>query len=346
MKKYMKFVSLDLALVLALCMAACGSNKAMDNAATYYGYESRNTGTTALFAAEDSYYDMDYSDYSDYGVVAEAESYSETVTESLADSVTDTNRKLIRTVNVNSETSDLATLVAKLTDKIKTCGGYIQSMNQYEYSCNMTLRIPASQVDAFLEDLKTDTNMTYHSENVEDVTLTYVDMESHKEMLQVEYDRVLELLERATELSDIITLESRLTEIRYQIESMESQLRTYDNLVDYSTIYLDLREVVEYTQIEEEDPTFWEKLTDNLAENLSRVGNGILNFIIWFVGALPHLLIWGAIIFGIVMLIKGIIKKSRKKKMKKQAQKAQAVQPVPAPAAAPAAEELKPEDIN
>ena len=79
------------------------------------------------------------------------------------------------------------------------------------------------------------------------MTLDYVDVESRKKMLETEQQRLLELLETAESLDDILTIESRLTEVQYELDSKESQLRTYDNQIDYSTVYLDIDEVVRYT---------------------------------------------------------------------------------------------------
>ncbi len=78
-----------------------------------------------------------------------------------------------------------------------------------------------------------------------------MDLESHKKALVTEQDRLLELMEQAETVEDIITIEGRLSEVRYQIESMESQLRTYDNKVDYSTVYLYINEVRRYSPSEE-----------------------------------------------------------------------------------------------
>ena len=107
----------------------------------------------------------------------------------------------------------------------------------------MTVRIPAQQLDAFLSSVSEVSNVISRNDSVSDVTLQYVDMESHKKALTAEQDRLLELLEQAESVEDIITIESRLSDVRYQIESMESQLRTLQNQVSYSTVYLDIQEV-------------------------------------------------------------------------------------------------------
>ena len=66
-------------------------------------------------------------------------------------------------------------------------------------------------------------------------------------------------MEKAESIEDIITIEQRLSNVRYQIESMEAQLRTYDNKVDYSTVHLDVSEVKELTPVHEE--TLWERIS-------------------------------------------------------------------------------------
>jgi hypothetical protein len=70
-----------------------------------------------------------------------------------------------------------------------------------------------------------------------------VDLESHKKALQEEEKRLLSFMEDAESIEDLITIEDRLTNVRYQLESMESQLRTYDNQVNYSSVHMNIEEV-------------------------------------------------------------------------------------------------------
>ena len=88
-------------------------------------------------------------------------------------------------------------------------------------------------------------------------------------MLETEQQRLLELLETAESLDDILTIESRLTEVQYELDSKESQLRTYDNQIDYSTVYLDINEVVRYTPQEQKGT--WERISTGFRENLYSV---------------------------------------------------------------------------
>ena len=103
--------------------------------------------------------------------------------------------------------------------------------------------------------------------------------------------------------------------MRYQIESMESQLRTFDNQVSYSTVYLYIDEVKTYTQTEEQ--TRLQRMAGGFVNSLKGIGNGFLDFCVSFVIALPYLVVWAVIIVGFILLIRLIVKKSKKSSEKR-----------------------------
>ncbi len=268
-----------------------------------------------MYSYENSYYEETASE--DYDSAAGS---TET-----AEKVQDTSRKLIKNVDMSVETEEFDTLLANVERRIEMLGGYIETSNIYNGSAynsysnlrnaNITARIPAQKLDEFLSLVSESSNVISKNENVTDVTLQYVDMQSHKEALQTEQQRLLELLEQAETIDDIITLESRLSDVRYQIESMESQLRTFDNQVSYSTVYLYIDEVKTYTQVEEQ--TRLQQMTSGFVNSLKGIGNGFLDFCVAFVIALPYLVVWAVIIVVIILLIRLIVKKSKKSSEKR-----------------------------
>ena len=234
--------------------------------------------------------------------------------------VKDTSRKLIRNVDLSVETEEFDVLMQTITDRVDKLGGYVESSNTYNGSyyygnnnrnANLTLRIPAESLDEFLSAVAEISNVISRSENVTDVTLQYVDMKSHKEALETEQKRLLELLDQAESVEDIITIESRLSEVRYQIESMESQLRTMDNQVSYSTVYLYIEEVTRLTPVKEQSA--WEKIKTGFGESLYNIGNGIKNFFIGLIIRLPYLAAWAVVIVIVLIIIKLFRKHLRKK---------------------------------
>ncbi len=214
----------------------------------------------------------------------------------------DTSRKLIKTVNISAETEEFDTLVPGLQRQVETLGGYIESISVYDVNsyyvgdqmvkqrcADLTARVPKEKLDGFLSQVGEQTNVTSRSESVEDVTLQYVDLESHKKALLTEQERLLALLGQAESVEDIIAIEGRLSEVRYQLESMESQLRTYDNQIDYSTVHLYIEEVRKYSP--PQTATVWQRIGNGFMKSLEDIGFGIRDMGIYFVIDLPYIIL-------------------------------------------------------
>ncbi len=251
MKKQTKLAGLFISFcLLAVMLAGCGSSS---KSASY-----ENSSVAEAPAAYDS--GGVYSNYTYDEEAAPEEAAGEEGGSVEVDNSAAHGRKLIKNVDMTVETEDYSTLVAAVQDKVKALNGYIEQFNSYNEnsigrrSANLTLRIPAENLEAFVSRVNEISNVVSRQESIDDVTLQYVDLESHKKMLEEEQKRLLELMEKAETMEDIITIESRLTEVRYQLESMEAQLRTMDNQVNYSTVYLYINEVTRLTPPEEKEP--------------------------------------------------------------------------------------------
>ena len=215
-------------------------------------------------------------------------------------------RKLIQNVRLEVETKEFEQMMASLEEQVREMGGYIENMETYNGSsyseyrnsryADLTIRIPREHLDGFLRTVSDISNIIRRYDSVEDVTLSYVDLESHRNALRTEQDRLLEFLGRAETVEEIIALEERLSEVRYQLESMESQLRTMDNLIEYSTVSINISEVRKLTVVKEEEPTAWARISEGFLESLSDIGNGLAEAGIWFLVNIPYLLIWALVI--------------------------------------------------
>lgn len=243
------------------------------------------------------------------------------------------SRKLIRNVDLSFETTDFDTFVQDIQSKTTALGGYIESSdvsgNAYtdrRRSAYFTLRIPKPQVDSFLSFAEGEANLTRKYENTQDITLQYYDTESRKKALQSEYDRLLELMAKAESVDAVIAIEQRLSEIRYQLDSFESDLRRYDNQVDYSTVTVDVSETTVLTASEKSG--FWSRVQANLESNLEDLCDAAIGFLIWFLSSLPVLLALAILFFIIYRIVKAI--RSRRK-----ARKAEKVSPKIADKVAP-----------
>lgn len=237
------------------------------------------------------------------------------------------NRKWIVTVYMSAETEDLDAMTAALDEQITKLNGYVEDQHIYNgsayssrryRSANLTIRIPAEDVDNFTQEVSGIANVISQEKNLEDVTLNYVSTESRVTALQTEEARLLELMAKAETMSDLLEIEQRLTDVRYELERTTSQLRTYDNQINYATIYLDISEVQEYTPVE--DPTLWERISGGFKGSLSGLWESLQDLLVGAVIAFPFLLVYGGIGLVIFLIIRRIWKK--KPKTKKQPWKA------------------------
>ena len=235
----------------------------------------------------------------------------------------ESGQKLIRRVNIDAETEDLEALLGELTKQISALDGYIENQELYNgssyasyrsRSANLTIRIPADKLDAFIGQVKDVSNVVSYNESQEDVTLTYVSTESRIKALETEQARLLELLGQAQNMSDLLEIEARLTDVRYELENVTSQLLVLANKVDYATVRLYISQVKEYTEVEEQ--TVWQRIATGFKSNLKDLGEGLVDFFVWVLTYSPQLILTAA-----VLAVAVIVLRRRKKKLKKNQNK-------------------------
>ena len=231
------------------------------------------------------------------------------------------NRKWVITMSLSTETGDMDTALEAISARIQQMQGYVESQNisglsGRQRTASLTIRVPADQVDSFVEEVSGLTNLVSSSRNVRDITLTYTDTEGRVKALETEQTRLLELMEQAENMSDLLEIEARLTEVRYQLESYASTLRLYDNQVDYATVSLYITEVEKYTPVEE--PGFFQRITGGLAESIVNLGETIVECIVWLIVNLPYLIVLGLLGWGAAAIGKRIRRKRKAKKEKQQ----------------------------
>lgn len=233
------------------------------------------------------------------------------------------NQKLVRKLWLEAETEDLDTLLAHVEQKVNALGGYMETREVRNYSiynrhADLTIRVPAESLGQFAEIVEENANVTSTTETSDNITLSYVAVESRMKALETEQTRLLELLSKADNMTEILQIEERLTKVRTELEEVTSQLRLYDNQVDYGTIYLSLREVREYT---EDDPEgFWARVGNGLTESIESIGDGVEELLIFLLVASPYLAIIALVIGGITWVVKCRKKKkaAKKKEEKKE----------------------------
>ena len=221
-----------------------------------------------------------------------------------------TSPKIIYTANLTLESKDYDTARAALDAALNDAGGYLESSSEYSdvgssRSVNLTFRVPEENYQSFLDAVAQAGNVTYKSQQADDVTTQYMDVETRLANLEAQRTRLQELQAQADNLSDLLQIETSLTDVQSQIESWQSQLDWYSNQVQQCTVYVNLSEVQNYTPTDE---SFFGRIGTAFAQGWSNFVDGLQQLAVWLAGAWPVVLVVAAAAAGFA-----VWRKKRKK---------------------------------
>ena len=234
----------------------------------------------------------------------------ETGSTSQSQSALPAGRKLIRNAELTVQTKTFDDFCTAVRQKTAALSGYEESSQSGAYGddtryATIVLRIPAAHLDAFLQSISTLGTVTSQSTSMQDVTDEYIDIESRLTALETEQETLLALLKKAENLTDTLEIQERLAEVRGRLESYKGQLKALESQVDYSKVTLSVTEVQRVVQ--PQSRSFWTQVRQNLSDNLYSIGQGLREGAIGFLSALPYIalvLIPAAVIAGIVLLVR------------------------------------------
>lgn len=217
------------------------------------------------------------------------------------------NTKIIYTADINLETKEFDSASQALDQLVEALGGYYEShsLNQggsYR-SLSCTIRIPAERFSEFLSRAGEAAHVTSKNEYKDDISEAYYDSEARLATQQTKLERLLALLEQASTMEDIISLENAISETELQIEYLTGSLRKYDSLVSYSTITLYLKEVYRLSSDDEPAVTFGQRLSAALSSGLERGIEALEDLTIGIARNWMTLLLLAAVVTVILVLL-------------------------------------------
>ena len=192
-------------------------------------------------------------------------------------------------------------------------GGYFESSSQRGgsyYNSNAqrrgeyVVRIPAEKYDEFRNGMGELGYVTYCNESTEDVGEQYYDTEARLKTLRTKQDRLLMLLEKAETMEDIITLESALSEVEYEIEQYSSTLNRYDGLISYATFTISVQEVLRVEEQAGEADTLWTRMKKGFSSGANDLVDGLQSLLVWISYNVFGILIFAAVAGGVVLILK------------------------------------------
>lgn len=271
-----------LVLLLALCLLLLGcSSQSADSASGVSGAQ------TDLAYDESAGYDGSFE--ADYG-----------------------GHKVVRSASLSIDSSQFDVDLAALYGALERYGGYVESSTidgrkpeTYKESgrrADLCLRVPSDQYYPFLEEVKRIGSLYQYSDNGQDITTSYVDTQTRLEVLRTQLDRLEGILAQSDNLSDILELENEISRVTLEIESLTSQLRQYDGLVNYATVEIGLYEENLISGSSEEKGV-GQRIREGFTASLYGVWNFLVDVFVWFVSSLPVLLLLAVIAAAIVFFV-------------------------------------------
>ena len=277
---------------LAACLAACvlgystlhlgiGMGSAKSSAPTLYAAEGAADSSAASVAAGG--FDLQHAaldstpEAVNYSLDADDRSleteYSGTGSAEAAATAVD-SAKIIYTANLTLESKDYEAARSALDSALAEAGG----------SVSLTYRVPQANYQSFLDAVAAAGNVTYRSQQADDVTTQYMDVSARLSNLQAQRTRLQQLQAQAETLSDLLQIEDSLTEVQSQIESWQSQLDWYSDQVQQCTVYIDLNEVQTYTPADE---GFFSRIGTALVSGWGNFVNGLQQFVVALASVWP-----------------------------------------------------------
>ena len=157
--------------------------------------------------------------------------------------VKDTSKKIIKEGDISFEARDIAATRKQLINTLNRLGGYLDEDNETlnnddnrkEYV--LKARIPAKNFDVFLDSVSTGAvKIDSKHISISDVTSQYIDMTTRLRNQKILEATYINLLKRASKMSDVLEVEDKLTDTRTEIESEQGQLNYLNKQIAYSSL--------------------------------------------------------------------------------------------------------------
>jgi hypothetical protein len=209
-------------------------------------------------------------------------------------------KRIIYTADISLVVKSMTETEAEIGKLLKQYGGYVgQSNVDRRQGENLTgrwqVRMPAQQFNDFLEAVSKLGVAETRTQNAQDVSEEFVDLEAqitNKKRLE---ERIVGLLKEANgKIKDVIEVEHELARVRGEIEQMEGRLRYLANRTELTTITITARQEENYEP--PAAPTFANRVTQAWYSSLSKLRSFGEELLVATVAAAPWVLAFGVVL--------------------------------------------------
>jgi hypothetical protein len=166
-----------------------------------------------------------------------------------------TDRMVIKTASMSLVVEDVNFSLSKIEDLATTNGGYVINSDireeQSRLYASISFKVVASKFEDTLQALRNlAVDVRSESTSGQDVTEEYVDLDAQLRNLEASETQLLDLMEKAGSVKDILEVQQQLTTTRGQIEQIKGRMQYLEQSTALSSIYVNLEQsklTVEFT---------------------------------------------------------------------------------------------------
>ncbi|MFC9846760.1 DUF4349 domain-containing protein [Streptomyces sp. NPDC060223] len=177
-----------------------------------------------------------------------------------------TANRIIRTASLTVQVKDVPDALDHARTTTANAGGFVGNETttrdeEGNEHTRVVLRVPTERYDEVLADMEGTGKLLERTAKAQDVTDQVVDVESRIKTQQASVARIRELMDQATKLSDVVTLEGELNTRQADLESLLAQQASLEDRTSLATITLTLSETPVKQVEKDDDPGFLDALT-------------------------------------------------------------------------------------
>jgi hypothetical protein len=231
-------------------------------------------------------------------------------------------KKIIYTANMVIEVDNVKDAIEEISVAAAGLGGFISGsdyQNRDRVAGTITIRIPPDKLGDLSARIGGLGKVLSNNLSSQDITMQYVDISSRLANAEAQETQLLAIMNKATEITDILAVRTELNLVQQEIEVYKGQLRYFDNMVDFSTVTVNLTEIY-IPESPESDPdrgilARWNlgyigtNIVKGFKNSLTFVVNALGFILILLSNVLVPLLIFGAIIYAIIFIVKRLKKR-------------------------------------
>lgn len=216
-------------------------------------------------------------------------------------------RKIVQNADIDLRVQNVSEVVEQIIALCDQNGGYTVNSHLYRdeerVSAQLSIKVPQPQLSSIITAISQLGEVTDKIITTQDVTEEYYDAQARLKVLKAKEERLLGLMSKAANITEVISVENELGKTRGEIEVLAGRLKYLSNATAYSLIKIDLRQGIPGT-LKAPQGTLG-KAAQGLVSSLNHLIDFASHTVVFLVIILP----WILVIFLLFLLVRYIYQK-------------------------------------